>query len=74
MLDDSAQGAQTRKPEIYFRPAFSTSAIAGSAFKSAGTFDIKFVPNNVVGAFLSRSILLAYIAGTAWSDKTQARQ
>ena len=60
--------------EINFCSAFSTSVIAGLSFETTRTFDIKFVPNNVVGAFFPSSFLLANIAGTAWSDKAKTSQ
>lgn len=65
---------QPGKPKINFRPAIPTNVITGSAFESAGTFDIEFVPNNVVGAFLPCSFFFANIARTARSNITESSE
>jgi len=56
------------------RSTLWTSVIVRAAFEATGTLDIDFVPNNVVGAFLSRSFLLANITGTARGDCAESRQ
>ena len=48
--------------------------IVRMAFEAAGTFDIDLVPQNMVGSFLSRSLSLADITGTARSNIAKSSQ
>ncbi len=66
--------SQIKTTQINFRSAMWTSVIAGSAFETAGTFDMKLIAKDVVSAFFSSSLILANIARTARRDITKPSQ
>ena len=53
--------------------ALSASMIPRTAFVTAGTFHVDFVPNNMMGVLCSGSFPFADVAGTARSDIAQSR-